>query len=34
MNEQIKPSANSFREWLRQGEINEMSPAIQPEKSV
>ena len=33
MNEQIKPSANSFREWLRQGEINEMAPAIQPEKS-
>ena len=33
MNEQIKPSTNSFREWLRQGEINEMAPAIQPEKS-
>ena len=34
MNEQntlIRP--NSFREWLRQGEINEMAPAIQPEKS-
>ena len=33
MNEQIKSSRNSFREWLRQGEINEMAPAIQPEKS-
>ena len=34
MNEQnTLISPNSFREWLRQGEINEMAPAIQPEKS-
>ena len=33
MNEQINTVSNSFREWLRQGEINEMAPAIQPEKS-
>ena len=34
MNEQnTLIGSNSFREWLRQGEINEMAPAIQPEKS-
>ncbi len=33
MNEPIIAVSNSFREWIRQGEINEMAPAIQPEKS-
>ena len=31
MNEQINSVSNSFRECLRQGEINEMAPAIQTE---
>ena len=29
----MERSTNPFREWIRQGEINEMAPAIQPEKS-